>query len=153
MDDHEQVRVFDEVLKGDDAPLGEVEVETVDGTLEFTMTDVPRAVRLDYQGASLKGIDASAIDMEDGDLEEMSEEELMQEVLSGGADLGDITPGAERAEKAEELVAESLEHDRYSQSEIEMIVGEFGDDVLFGLAEEIITESRDVSGVTDFRVK
>jgi hypothetical protein len=83
----------------------------------------------------------------------MSEEELMQEVLSGGTDLGDITPGAERAEKAEELVAESLEHDRYSQSEIEMIVGEFGDDVLFGLAEEIITESRDVSGVTDFRVK
>jgi hypothetical protein len=153
MEEHEAVRVFDKVVEGDSREIGSVTLETKHGDLDFTTTAVSRETRMDYASTGLEGISTDDIDLDPDKVDEMSDSELMEEVLGSGVDLGTLTPDSERAEAAEEVVKESLEHEELGQTEIDRLVeNEFGDDMLFELAEEIVTESKDVSGVSNFRL-
>jgi len=153
MEEHEAVRVFDKILEGDDREIGEVSLETPHGELEFTLNAVSRETRMNYANTGVDGISTEDIDVDPDEVDDMSDNELMEEVLDSGVDLGTLTPDEERAEAAVDIVQESLNHEELAPSEIDRLVGkEFSDDVLFNLAEYIANESKDVGGVTDFRL-
>jgi hypothetical protein len=153
MEDHEAVRVFDKIVEGDDREIGSVTLETPHGDLDFTMTAVSRETRMSYANKGIGGISTSDLDIDPDKVEDMSDSELMEKVMDSDTELSALLPDSERVEAAEEVVVESLEHEELSRTEIETLVSqEFSDDALFNLAEEIVEESKDVGGVSDFRL-
>jgi len=152
MEDHEAVRVFNQVTEGTDHVLGQVELETPYGELEFDYTKVSRDLRLDYASAEAEGLTTEGLDIDPEEAEELTDADLMQKIMDAGVDLGALAPDSEKAEISEDIVRDSLEHEELAETEIEILAQEhFSEEVLFGLAKRIVEESGDVGGVTDFR--
>ena len=154
MEDREAVRVLGDIMDGDDCVFDTVEFDTEHGSITFDMTEVPRELRMEYSKSAMGDLRVKDLDdFDTEDIEDMEDDELLQKALDESTKISSVVPGSERASKAVEVIQDSFEHDELGQSEIDKFVEEkIPDDHIFQIAKEIVEESKDVSGVTEFRI-